>query len=96
MWLCTVAIPVAESGCSSVNCALICIVLSIDACSSELEICLAGTVSPRAILTCNKNGKKESCSLTCASKARFLPGKYSDSHPTHKSLSCDSFAARCF
>uniref|UniRef100_A0A8C5SW38 Signal peptide, CUB domain and EGF like domain containing 3 n=1 Tax=Laticauda laticaudata TaxID=8630 RepID=A0A8C5SW38_LATLA len=39
----------------------------------ELEICLAGTVSPRAILTCNKNGKKESCSLTCASKARFLP-----------------------
>lgn len=38
-------------------------------------ICLAGTISPRATLTCNKNGKKDSCSLTCSSKARFLPGK---------------------
>ncbi|KAL8178953.1 UNVERIFIED_CONTAM: Signal peptide, CUB and EGF-like domain-containing protein 3, partial [Gekko kuhli] len=39
----------------------------------ELVICLTGPVSPWATLTCNKNGKKDSCSLTCASKARFLP-----------------------
>ncbi|XP_064354328.1 signal peptide, CUB and EGF-like domain-containing protein 3 isoform X8 [Dromaius novaehollandiae] len=32
-----------------------------------------GSVPPRATLTCNKAGKKESCALTCASTARFLP-----------------------
>ncbi|XP_063212833.1 signal peptide, CUB and EGF-like domain-containing protein 3 isoform X3 [Chroicocephalus ridibundus] len=32
-----------------------------------------GSVPPRATLTCNKTGKKDSCALTCASKARFLP-----------------------
>ncbi|XP_010130137.1 PREDICTED: signal peptide, CUB and EGF-like domain-containing protein 3, partial [Buceros rhinoceros silvestris] len=40
----------------------------------ELVKCLPGSVPPRATLTCNKTGKKDSCALTCASKARFLPG----------------------
>lgn len=44
------------------------------ACPSELVKCLPGSVPPRATLTCNKTGKKDSCALTCASKARFLPG----------------------
>ncbi|XP_005988472.1 signal peptide, CUB and EGF-like domain-containing protein 3 [Latimeria chalumnae] len=38
----------------------------------ELVKCLPNSASARATLTCNKSGKKESCSLTCASKARFL------------------------
>uniref|UniRef100_U3IEN7 Signal peptide, CUB domain and EGF like domain containing 3 n=1 Tax=Anas platyrhynchos platyrhynchos TaxID=8840 RepID=U3IEN7_ANAPP len=40
----------------------------------ELVKCLSGSVPPRATLTCNKTGKKDSCALTCASKARFQPG----------------------
>uniref|UniRef100_A0A663MDZ6 Signal peptide, CUB and EGF-like domain-containing protein 3 n=1 Tax=Athene cunicularia TaxID=194338 RepID=A0A663MDZ6_ATHCN len=40
----------------------------------ELVKCLPGSVPPRATLTCNKTGKKDSCALTCASRARFLPG----------------------
>uniref|UniRef100_A0A8B9I7E4 Signal peptide, CUB and EGF-like domain-containing protein 3 n=1 Tax=Anser brachyrhynchus TaxID=132585 RepID=A0A8B9I7E4_9AVES len=40
----------------------------------ELVKCLPGSVPPRATLTCNKTGKKDSCALTCASKARFQPG----------------------
>uniref|UniRef100_A0A669QGL2 Signal peptide, CUB and EGF-like domain-containing protein 3 n=1 Tax=Phasianus colchicus TaxID=9054 RepID=A0A669QGL2_PHACC len=40
----------------------------------ELVKCLAGSVPPRATLTCNKTGKKDSCALTCSSKARFQPG----------------------
>ncbi|KAJ6659854.1 hypothetical protein lerEdw1_018310 [Lerista edwardsae] len=59
----------------------------------ELVICLAGTISPRATLTCNKNGKKDSCSLTCSSKARFLPGgaaPCSDCQVTFVNLKCDS------
>nr|XP_021136801.1 signal peptide, CUB and EGF-like domain-containing protein 3 isoform X3 [Columba livia] len=43
------------------------------ACPSELLKCLPGSVPPRATLTCNKTGKKDSCALTCASKAHFLP-----------------------
>uniref|UniRef100_A0A8C9EKE5 Signal peptide, CUB and EGF-like domain-containing protein 3 n=1 Tax=Pavo cristatus TaxID=9049 RepID=A0A8C9EKE5_PAVCR len=39
----------------------------------ELVKCLSGSVPPRATLTCNKTGKKDSCALTCASKARFQP-----------------------
>ncbi|XP_009325747.1 PREDICTED: signal peptide, CUB and EGF-like domain-containing protein 3 [Pygoscelis adeliae] len=39
----------------------------------ELVKCLPGSVPPRATLTCNKTGKKDSCALTCASKAHFLP-----------------------
>ncbi|XP_041083887.1 signal peptide, CUB and EGF-like domain-containing protein 3 isoform X1 [Polyodon spathula] len=38
----------------------------------ELVKCLPSWVSPRATLTCSKAGKKESCSLTCASKAHYL------------------------
>lgn len=44
------------------------------ACPSELVKCLPGSVPSRATLSCNKTGKKDSCALTCASKARFLPG----------------------
>ncbi|TNN73169.1 Signal peptide, CUB and EGF-like domain-containing protein 3 [Liparis tanakae] len=29
-------------------------------------------MAPKATLTCSKTGKKESCSLTCASKAHYL------------------------
>ncbi|XP_069094905.1 signal peptide, CUB and EGF-like domain-containing protein 3 isoform X1 [Pleurodeles waltl] len=39
----------------------------------ELVKCLSNTRPHRATLTCNKNGKKDSCSLTCTSKARFQP-----------------------
>ncbi|RXM93654.1 Signal peptide, CUB and EGF-like domain-containing protein 3, partial [Acipenser ruthenus] len=38
----------------------------------ELVKCLPSWVSPRATLACSKVGKKESCSLTCASKAHYL------------------------
>uniref|UniRef100_A0A670J9E5 Signal peptide, CUB domain and EGF like domain containing 3 n=1 Tax=Podarcis muralis TaxID=64176 RepID=A0A670J9E5_PODMU len=44
-------------------------------CIGECRKGLRSCLSPRATLTCNKNGKKDSCSLTCASKARFLPGR---------------------
>uniref|UniRef100_A0A669ELG9 Signal peptide, CUB and EGF-like domain-containing protein 2 n=1 Tax=Oreochromis niloticus TaxID=8128 RepID=A0A669ELG9_ORENI len=36
--------------------------------------CPPGLVAPKATLTCSKTGKKESCSLTCASKAHYLAG----------------------
>ncbi|KAG8002525.1 signal peptide protein, partial [Nibea albiflora] len=38
----------------------------------ELVKCPPGLVAPKATLTCSKTGKKESCSLTCASKAHYL------------------------
>uniref|UniRef100_A0A8D2P233 Signal peptide, CUB domain and EGF like domain containing 3 n=1 Tax=Zosterops lateralis melanops TaxID=1220523 RepID=A0A8D2P233_ZOSLA len=41
--------------------------------TSGQEPCLPGSVPPRATLTCNKMGKKDSCALSCTSKARFLP-----------------------
>lgn len=41
---------------------------------SELIKCPPGLVAPKATLTCSKTGKKESCSLTCASKAHYLAG----------------------
>uniref|UniRef100_A0A3B3D5J3 Signal peptide, CUB and EGF-like domain-containing protein 3 n=1 Tax=Oryzias melastigma TaxID=30732 RepID=A0A3B3D5J3_ORYME len=40
----------------------------------ELVKCPAGLVAPKATLSCSKAGKKESCSLTCASKAHYLSG----------------------
>uniref|UniRef100_A0A8D2KZE9 Signal peptide, CUB and EGF-like domain-containing protein 3 n=1 Tax=Varanus komodoensis TaxID=61221 RepID=A0A8D2KZE9_VARKO len=61
----------------------------------ELVICLAGAVSPRATLTCNKNGKKDSCSLTCASKARFLPGRSETHTHTHTKLVNSWVQSRC-
>uniref|UniRef100_A0A674DZZ3 Signal peptide, CUB and EGF-like domain-containing protein 3 n=1 Tax=Salmo trutta TaxID=8032 RepID=A0A674DZZ3_SALTR len=39
----------------------------------ELVKCLPG-LAPKTTLTCSKTGKKESCSLTCASKAHYLAG----------------------
>ncbi|KAF3861132.1 hypothetical protein F7725_001387 [Dissostichus mawsoni] len=39
---------------------------------SELMKCHLGLLSPKATLTCSKTGKKESCSLTCASRAHYL------------------------
>uniref|UniRef100_A0A8C6UQK6 Signal peptide, CUB domain, EGF-like 3 n=1 Tax=Neogobius melanostomus TaxID=47308 RepID=A0A8C6UQK6_9GOBI len=38
----------------------------------ELVKCPPGLIAPKATLTCSKTGKKESCSLTCASKAHYL------------------------
>uniref|UniRef100_A0A8C2WRP1 Signal peptide, CUB and EGF-like domain-containing protein 2 n=1 Tax=Cyclopterus lumpus TaxID=8103 RepID=A0A8C2WRP1_CYCLU len=40
----------------------------------ELVKCHLGLMAPKATLTCSKTGKKESCSLTCASKAHYLAG----------------------
>uniref|UniRef100_A0A8C7W781 Signal peptide, CUB and EGF-like domain-containing protein 3 n=1 Tax=Oncorhynchus mykiss TaxID=8022 RepID=A0A8C7W781_ONCMY len=40
----------------------------------ELVKCLPG-LAPKTTLTCSKTGKKESCSLTCASKAHYLAGR---------------------
>uniref|UniRef100_A0A8D3D499 Signal peptide, CUB and EGF-like domain-containing protein 2 n=1 Tax=Scophthalmus maximus TaxID=52904 RepID=A0A8D3D499_SCOMX len=40
----------------------------------EIVKCPAGLVAPKATLTCSKTGKKESCSLTCASRAHYLAG----------------------
>uniref|UniRef100_A0A3P9NGH6 Signal peptide, CUB and EGF-like domain-containing protein 2 n=1 Tax=Poecilia reticulata TaxID=8081 RepID=A0A3P9NGH6_POERE len=40
----------------------------------ELVKCPPGLVAPKATLTCSRTGKKESCSLTCASKAYYLAG----------------------
>uniref|UniRef100_A0A672NZU9 Signal peptide, CUB domain, EGF-like 3 n=1 Tax=Sinocyclocheilus grahami TaxID=75366 RepID=A0A672NZU9_SINGR len=34
--------------------------------------CTSSLLAPKATLTCSKMGKKESCSLTCASKAHYL------------------------
>lgn len=42
----------------------------------ELVKCPPGLVAPRTTLTCSRTGKKESCSLTCASKAYYLAGMY--------------------
>uniref|UniRef100_A0A673FS84 Signal peptide, CUB and EGF-like domain-containing protein 2 n=1 Tax=Sinocyclocheilus rhinocerous TaxID=307959 RepID=A0A673FS84_9TELE len=38
----------------------------------EIVKCTSSLVAPKATLTCSKMGKKESCSLTCASKAHYL------------------------
>ncbi|XP_062871352.1 signal peptide, CUB and EGF-like domain-containing protein 3 isoform X2 [Trichomycterus rosablanca] len=38
----------------------------------EVLKCAANLVAPKAMLSCSKTGKKESCSLTCASKAHYL------------------------
>uniref|UniRef100_A0A8C1XKD6 Signal peptide, CUB and EGF-like domain-containing protein 3 n=1 Tax=Cyprinus carpio TaxID=7962 RepID=A0A8C1XKD6_CYPCA len=40
----------------------------------ETVKCTSSLVAPKATLTCSKTGKKESCSLTCASKAHYLSG----------------------
>uniref|UniRef100_A0A8C5CW12 Signal peptide, CUB domain and EGF like domain containing 3 n=1 Tax=Gadus morhua TaxID=8049 RepID=A0A8C5CW12_GADMO len=40
----------------------------------ELVKCPAGLLAPKATLTCSKAGRKESCSLTCSSKAHYLSG----------------------
>uniref|UniRef100_A0A8C6PAU5 Signal peptide, CUB and EGF-like domain-containing protein 2 n=1 Tax=Nothobranchius furzeri TaxID=105023 RepID=A0A8C6PAU5_NOTFU len=40
----------------------------------ELVKCPPGLVAPKAVLTCSKTGKTESCSVTCASKAHYLAG----------------------
>uniref|UniRef100_A0AAQ4Q5N8 Signal peptide, CUB and EGF-like domain-containing protein 2 n=1 Tax=Gasterosteus aculeatus aculeatus TaxID=481459 RepID=A0AAQ4Q5N8_GASAC len=41
-------------------------------CPPVLVKCPLGLLAPKATLTCSKTGKKESCSLTCASKAHYL------------------------
>ncbi|KAG7251960.1 hypothetical protein CRUP_016533, partial [Coryphaenoides rupestris] len=41
-------------------------------CHKKLEESLHGLVAPKATLTCSKTGRKESCSLTCSSKAHYL------------------------
>uniref|UniRef100_A0A4W5N9X6 Signal peptide, CUB and EGF-like domain-containing protein 3 n=1 Tax=Hucho hucho TaxID=62062 RepID=A0A4W5N9X6_9TELE len=41
---------------------------------TELVKCLPG-LAPKTTLTCSKTGKKESCSLTCTSKAHYLAGR---------------------
>uniref|UniRef100_A0A8B9JKP0 Signal peptide, CUB domain, EGF-like 3 n=1 Tax=Astyanax mexicanus TaxID=7994 RepID=A0A8B9JKP0_ASTMX len=38
----------------------------------EVVKCASNLVAPKATLSCSKTGKKESCSLTCASKAHYL------------------------
>ncbi|TSL61128.1 Signal peptide, CUB and EGF-like domain-containing protein 3 [Bagarius yarrelli] len=38
----------------------------------EVVKCPSSLVAPKATLSCSKTGKKESCSLTCASKAHYL------------------------
>ncbi|XP_016086844.1 signal peptide, CUB and EGF-like domain-containing protein 3 [Sinocyclocheilus grahami] len=38
----------------------------------EIVKCTSSLLAPKATLTCSKMGKKESCSLTCASKAHYL------------------------
>lgn len=63
--------------CGSLSCASHghpCLSSPAGACPLELVKCLPGSVPPRATLTCNKMGKKDSCALSCTSKARFLPG----------------------
>lgn len=42
--------------------------------SAEVMKCPSSLVAPKATLSCSKTGKKESCSLTCASKAHYLAG----------------------
>lgn len=36
--------------------------------------CQGNPGASKAMLSCNRSGKKDTCSLTCPSKARFLPG----------------------
>uniref|UniRef100_A0A665W8W0 Signal peptide, CUB and EGF-like domain-containing protein 2 n=1 Tax=Echeneis naucrates TaxID=173247 RepID=A0A665W8W0_ECHNA len=52
----------------------------------ELVKCPPGLVAPKATLTCSKTGKKESCSLTCASKAHYLAGMSKTPHSCHLNL----------
>lgn len=42
--------------------------------ATEVVKCPSSLVAPKATLSCSKTGKKESCSLTCASKAHYLAG----------------------
>uniref|UniRef100_A0A8C7FSJ0 Signal peptide, CUB and EGF-like domain-containing protein 3 n=1 Tax=Oncorhynchus kisutch TaxID=8019 RepID=A0A8C7FSJ0_ONCKI len=59
----------------------------------ELVKCLPG-LAPKTTLTCSKTGKKESCSLTCASKAHYLAGRggqpCNNCLVTFVNLKCDS------
>uniref|UniRef100_A0AAY4EPX6 Signal peptide, CUB and EGF-like domain-containing protein 2 n=1 Tax=Denticeps clupeoides TaxID=299321 RepID=A0AAY4EPX6_9TELE len=41
----------------------------------ELVKCIPSLASPKATLTCIKTGNKDTCSLTCASKAHYLSGR---------------------
>lgn len=59
-----------------------CVILCGFHCPSELVKCPPGLVAPKATLTCSKTGKKESCSLTCASKAHYLAGMSQCNHQT--------------
>uniref|UniRef100_A0A8C1KTH4 Signal peptide, CUB and EGF-like domain-containing protein 2 n=1 Tax=Cyprinus carpio TaxID=7962 RepID=A0A8C1KTH4_CYPCA len=54
--------------------------------------CTSNLVAPKATLTCSKMGKKESCSLTCASKAHYLSGGQPCNNclVTFVNLKCDS------
>uniref|UniRef100_A0A6Q2Z7U1 Signal peptide, CUB and EGF-like domain-containing protein 3 n=1 Tax=Esox lucius TaxID=8010 RepID=A0A6Q2Z7U1_ESOLU len=63
----------------------------------EMVKCLPGLVAPKTTLSCSKTGKKESCSLTCASKAHYLMFIFlGGGHPcnnclvTFVNLKCDS------
>ncbi|KAG7254212.1 hypothetical protein CRUP_024678, partial [Coryphaenoides rupestris] len=52
-----------------------------------------GLVAPKATLTCSKTGRKESCSLTCSSKAHYLAGggqPCNNCLVTFMNLRCDS------
>uniref|UniRef100_A0A672ZEN3 Signal peptide, CUB domain, EGF-like 3 n=1 Tax=Sphaeramia orbicularis TaxID=375764 RepID=A0A672ZEN3_9TELE len=59
----------------------------------ELVKCPPGLVAPKATLTCSKMGKKESCSLTCASKAHYLAGT---SHHKPSEHICTSMSSKPF
>lgn len=38
--------------------------------------CQSGPGVSKAMLSCNRSGKKDTCALTCPSRARFLPGMW--------------------
>lgn len=40
--------------------------------------CQGSPGASKAMLSCNRSGKKDTCALTCPSRARFLPGTWEE------------------
>lgn len=40
--------------------------------------CQGSPGASKAMLSCNRSGKKDTCALTCPSMARFLPGTWEE------------------
>lgn len=44
----------------------------------EPVTCQSSPGASKAMLSCSRSGKKDTCALTCPSRARFLPGMWGE------------------